>query len=190
MRIYRDATYRGPPPAAARPTGLPPMVIDTREQHPYALPGMSIIRRGLKTGDYSIDGCDAVFAIERKSLADAYGSATSGRGRLARAFERLGKIHKGRPGFGAVVIESSRIDFIAHPPENSRADPKSVYRTYEAWAVKYGVLVHFAGDRQSAERWVISAAYDFWTYHGRDYVQKEAVKALAMRGQRRLGRVV
>ena len=52
---------------------VPKIVIDTREQRPWTFDGMPSIQRGLRTGDYSIDGHteppDGI-VIERKSAED------------------------------------------------------------------------------------------------------------------------
>ncbi len=68
------------------------VVVDTREQHPWAFRGfrhdadrnnvpmiVPIENRALDTGDYSISGLEQRIAIERKSLDDLYNTVIHGR---------------------------------------------------------------------------------------------------------------
>lgn len=66
------------------------IVIDTREQTPWAFPDYLVeSRRGtLPTGDYALEG-DSGFAIERKSLDDFLGTISSGWERFKREIERM-----------------------------------------------------------------------------------------------------
>jgi len=42
------------------------IIIDTREQQPWKFHDMSSVSKKLETGDYSVEGLENVFAIERK----------------------------------------------------------------------------------------------------------------------------
>ncbi len=46
------------------------ILIDTREQAPFAFPGMSTEAATLRAGDYSAHGLENEVAVERKSLPD------------------------------------------------------------------------------------------------------------------------
>jgi len=66
------------------------IVIDTREQTPWAFPrelAHSAVGT-LKTGDYALAG-DGEFAIERKSLDDFVGTISSGWERFRREIDRM-----------------------------------------------------------------------------------------------------
>ncbi|MCY2967678.1 MAG: hypothetical protein NT069_29295 [Planctomycetota bacterium] len=95
-----------------------PVVIDNNEQLPYLFAGfrtdepasskkpsrplvISTISRSLHTGDYSLDGFENSISIERKSLADAYGTFGRGRERFEKELYRLNCMESGN-----VVIES------------------------------------------------------------------------------------
>lgn len=69
---------------------LIPIIIDTREQTPWAFdPAQVDARIGtLQTGDYAIAGDDR-FGIERKSLEDFLGTISSGWDRFGREIERM-----------------------------------------------------------------------------------------------------
>ncbi len=76
------------------------VIIDTREQRPWAFPPDLVKAevRTLRTGDYALAGDDR-FAIERKSLDDFLGTIGSGWERFLREIGRM----EGS-GFGAKVV--------------------------------------------------------------------------------------
>lgn len=76
------------------------VVIDTREQTPWAFPpDLAETSRGtLPQGDYALEG-DPAFAIERKSLDDFAGTVSSGWERFKRELRRMDNA-----GFPAKVI--------------------------------------------------------------------------------------
>src|SRR5687767_5261983 len=66
------------------------IVVDTREQTPYPFEDLApSVRAKLEAGDYSIVGYEGAFAVERKSLADAYATFSRDRARFERELERL-----------------------------------------------------------------------------------------------------
>ncbi len=64
------------------------IVIDTREQAPYAFACPSV-RRKLVAGDYSVDGLEQLVAVERKSLADFTKTVLHDFPRFAAELDRL-----------------------------------------------------------------------------------------------------
>lgn len=146
------------------------IIVDTREQLPYTFDGIGCvvptIISGLDSGDYSIDGMDAMISIERKSLDDLYGSVTWGRKRFEREISRLDEL----PGFAAVVIEADWRE-IETPLEHrpgwiNQTDPQSVVGTINAWSIRYP-RVHWipCGTRRGAEVrtfQLLAAAYKEW----------------------------
>ncbi len=90
-----------------RPCNGPVIVIDTREQLPWAFTLPTVVR-GLPVGDYSIEGHETEVAIERKSLSDLVGSVTFGRARFWRELEKLAAYR-----LRAVVVEASVGDVLA-----------------------------------------------------------------------------
>jgi hypothetical protein len=90
-----------------------PVVIDTRAQTPFAFEGLRCdaadgggpltvptVRGTLKSGDYSLKGHETRVAVERKSLADLFGTLGKGRERFERELARLSTYR-----FAAVVVE-------------------------------------------------------------------------------------
>lgn len=151
------------------------VVVDTREQLPYTFAGLTTraakgrrplevptVRRGLKTGDYTIVGMEDCLAVERKSKSDLYGSITYGRDRFKREHERLSGLQ-----WAHVVVEASLADALT-PPEGNRTSPRSVLGTIASWPTRYGVQWWFADNRQLAEiltYQLMEKAHTEWRQH-------------------------
>lgn len=128
------------------------IIIDTREQRPYTFQNIKpeppeTVMQGLKTGDYSVAGLEDRICIERKSMADLFGSVGNGRKRFEREMERLSTFD-----YAAIVIESDIKTWFMNPPGRSKMNPRSVFRTIIAWSQRYGVHVWPMWDRPSAEK--------------------------------------
>lgn len=133
------------------------VVVDNREGLPYrfseitADSGLPLLvrtdSRYLATGDYAIEGYESRFCIERKSHEDAYRSFTTERDLHVAKLERMAAME-----WAAVVVECGW-DGLIVPPAESRANPKSVFRSVLAWMTRYPT-VHWvlAPDRAFAER--------------------------------------
>ena len=93
------------------------IIIDTREQTPWAFPEwQATCRRGtLGAGDYALDGDDK-FAVERKSLEDFLGTISTGWERFQRELERM----KARDHVARVVVEGDfeQVCFVADSAGN------------------------------------------------------------------------
>lgn len=141
-------------------TFLATVIIDTREQTPYEFTGLlcdkadgggplvvPTLRTGLPSGDYSLAGYEEQVAVERKSLADLFGTLGQGRERFERELHRLAAMQ-----FAAVVVESTLPEVIRAPPPHSDLNPKTVVRSVMAWQQRFP-RIHwwFAGPRPLAE---------------------------------------
>ena len=146
------------------------IAIDTREQLPYFTKGVRIgLKRHpvgfqvktLKTGDYSIIGHEDKIAVERKSLADFYGSITRGRERFEREVERLSAIpHR------VIVIEATMDNTLSPELQGRRFSGDSVSATIASWEVKYGVHFHCFRDRERAETFTFHFFMQYWRHAG------------------------
>lgn len=185
MELEFDTSDR---PAVARriipplPATLPPdhvlnpfrVVIDSREQAPYHFRGfrtdaaqknrplvVQTVIDGLPTGDYSIDGFEDRIAVERKSLADLYGTLGHGRERFERELTRLSALQ-----VAAVVIEASWCDVKAGVNQ-SRLSPKSVMGSINSWEQRFRTVHwHFCGTRGNAEEKTFEVLKRFWKEFG------------------------
>lgn len=131
------------------------IICDTREQAPYAFAGQKyagtvVEAATLQTGDYSLAGLTDHIALERKSLADLTGTLTRGRERFQRECER----GRGLDYFG-LVIEASMEDVARHRYQ-SQMTPQSLLQTLAAWSIRYGLHIHWCGNRAGGEYMVFS----------------------------------
>jgi ERCC4-type nuclease len=126
------------------------VVVDTREQEPYAFDPerVTIVRRALPAGDYSLEGHETAIAAERKSIDDYVASVVRGRDRFARELRILSGYD-----VACVVVEATLEDILAHR-YRSGAHPNAVLGATLSIIVDRSVPVFFCGDRQIAQRFV------------------------------------
>ncbi len=169
---------------------LPPLptpftvVIDQREKLPFdfgdlwsdAKEGSLILAVSTKlghlpSGDYSLEGCEAEIAIERKSLADLYSTIGQHRDRFEREIERLDRMT-----FALIVVEEDWRSILERPPERSRLKPKTVFRSIIAWSQRFP-RVHWmpCTNRRLAEVLTFRHLERFW----KDKQRKEKGKLSA-----------
>ena len=129
----------------------PTILIDTREQSPLVFTHCPADVATLATGDYSIQGFEDEFTIERKSLDDLAGSCTHDRERFERELVRL----RGYP-FRRLLVVGTVEDVEAHR-YRSRAEPKAILASVTAFEIRYGLPVAFCPTPGAAalqvERW-------------------------------------
>ncbi|MGC1273210.1 MAG: ERCC4 domain-containing protein [Planctomycetaceae bacterium] len=148
------------------------IVADTREQAPFGFTGIPplasegdavaplVVRRTLATGDYSIVGMESVIAIERKSVADLFGTLGKGRERFAREFERLAAMK-----WAAVVVEGDYVSIRDCPPGYSRMSAESIEGTIDSWSIKFPAIHWFlCPDRRAAEIRTFRLLDKAWKY--------------------------
>ena len=157
------------------------IVIDNREKAPYSFTELPPKKkysksrknatttlhvptetRYLPTGDYSIDGLETRFALERKSLEDLYSTIGQHRERFENELERLNNLD-----FAAVIIEATQREIWApsrHRPDwRSRLDPRSVEGSIVAWSIRYPRVHWWAvGGRREGEVRAFEACEKFW----------------------------
>jgi ERCC4-type nuclease len=135
------------------------IVVDTREQTPLAFGDWPVVRTGLKTGDYSIEGAEDRVALERKSLPDAYACVGRERDRFERELVRLAALE-----YGAIVIEATLADVLAGVPR-SAVSPKAAGGSLLAWSVEHRLPVFFAGTRPLAAATVLKLLTKWFQKH-------------------------
>ena len=143
---------------------LPVIIIDTREQTPLAPTRLPYVRAGLTTGDYSVQGLQHQFAVERKSIADLVACCKSGtkaaegeRERFERELARLSAYCV--PGrFGALLIIGT-IGDIEAGAYRSEIAPKAVIASLWSWRMRYGVQTVFRGSPAAGALWLEDCAW-------------------------------
>lgn len=120
------------------------VIIDTREQVPYAFSSRVVATRALLgVGDYALEGAEHLVAVERKTLADFVSSVTWERERFLREMELLRNYE-----VKCIVVEASLTDVFAHR-YLSGAYPNAIIGSAVAIFVDYNVPVFFCSDRQA-----------------------------------------
>lgn len=128
----------------------PAIVIDTREQAPYAFesPQVTSVRRALPAGDYSIVGLETLVAVERKTLDDFVSTVIWSRDRFRRELDRL------RSYAAACVVVEADLRQLLRGDYWSEARPSSVLGAAIAIIVDSGVPVFFCSDREAGRLFV------------------------------------
>ena len=150
----------------SKPRSEAVIIIDTREQTPWRLPGA--VRATLTTGDYSVQGMETIAVIERKSLDDLVHSLTWERDRFERELARMMSIR-----WRAVVIEGGIPDIIT-ARYTSMATPESVLGSCIALSLDYLTPFVFCGDRQGAATYALRWLRKVWDRHGQETERKNS----------------
>ena len=129
--------------------------IDTREQHPLEFDRCAVVRDTIPTFDYSIEGDQDCFAIERKSLPDLIQSLAIQKNycrelkkiRRARSLQKMPRIF--------YVVEANRED-IEHFDYSlftgGRVGPDFIFHQLSELEYFHDVHVIFSGDALGAAR--------------------------------------
>jgi ERCC4-type nuclease len=161
VSIWNRSWYEG---------GAPRIIIDTREQTPWTFPaGHPTVRAKLEYGDYSLEGYQHQFAIERKSLADYVGSITQGRERFMREIEGGTCSLE----YFCIIVEGSYAD-LANGTYGTNANPWALMQTSNSIEVKRCVSVHFEGSGYNPN--VMDRAT--WAMNNRAIAQRRAYDLL------------
>lgn len=138
------------------------IVVDTREKKPYSFYGRDVVRKKMDTGDYSIEGYEDTFAIERKSLDDYLRSITHERERFEAEVQRGSAMEEFE-----VVIEASEEE-VRQGNYYRDIPPLSAINTATAWSRedRYNVPFHWAGDRAKAKALSLSLLDDWAEIYG------------------------
>lgn len=138
----------------------PRIVIDTREQTPWTFPGLSTVRRKLRAGDVSHEGCEAIYSIERKTEEDALATLTVGRERFENELAILATYPR-----AAIIIETD-LQRIIEWEYRSRVSPLAIVNSLASFSARFNVPTLFAGSRRNAEFLALSLLLKWWKYHG------------------------
>ncbi len=135
------------------------VLIDEREQLPWDLSPMKMIRKSGETGDYRILGLEHVVCVERKSLGDLLSTLGGGRDRFEREMQRI-LSYESR----AVIVEASWAD-LERGEWRSQINPQAVIGSVLGFMAR-GVPFIMAGDRDRAQiyakRFLFIAARRRW----------------------------
>jgi ERCC4-type nuclease len=134
------------------------IVVDTREQQPLEFGEWPVVRAGLSTGDYSIEGYETRFALERKSLPDLFACVGRERDRFERELARLSQMD-----YAGLVIEAD-LQGLLNGYERSMVTPGAAVGSLVAWSVGHGLPVWLAHDRGHASELILSLSRKWYRY--------------------------
>lgn len=155
---------------SSRKTKKPPFVIieDTREQTPLRdwPEGAAVIEKGLDTGDYSIEGWENCFAIERKSIADLAGTMMGGyepntqrpRKRFNNELERMRHFD-----CAAVIVTATPAELIEFKHHCGMDAHAALWNFALSIFTTYGIPVFPMTDEKTAARWIYDLARHYIT---------------------------
>ncbi len=131
----------------------PVVIIDTREQTPLPITRLETVRAGLQTADYSFQGGEHLFGIERKSVDDLVSCCMGdNRERFEREMHRLRGFR-----FKRLLIIGHRW-MIEGQRYKSKIRPAAVLHRLDAWEARYDLPVIFCEHPTQAaelvEKWV------------------------------------
>lgn len=147
------------------------IVVDNREKKPYKFPGTETKYDTLNVGDYTYEGFEHVFAVERKSLDDLANSVGTDRERFEAEIQRAQDLEE-----FAVVIEAPRsavedfADTKNCPNYYSQIYPNSVLGTVDKWGKedRYGVDFRWENNRHGAKQETLRLLDKWYLKHGTD----------------------
>lgn len=133
------------------------IIQDTREQTPLDfsnLPNVTVERRTLETGDYSLDGHVREICIERKSADDLVGTMLNGYVSMSRRDWHMGRFNRElfrmtRYRTAWLIVECPRGSILAHA-YRSMCEPAAVIAWVRSLQVHWGIHVYWADNRIDA----------------------------------------
>lgn len=121
------------------------ILIDSREQTPWLFEGITRMHqgapyvleipinvKGLKTGDYTIEGFENNVCVERKSVGDIIGTITRGRKRFEKELTRMQNME-----YSAVVIEGEWKTVLRKCFADTQMNPVSLDSSILAFMMRY-----------------------------------------------------
>lgn len=136
------------------------LILDTREQDGLDFSkfrDVDVVRQGLKTGDYSIQGYEDTICFERKSVADLVGTLIGGHERFLREMDRMKdfkiKYILVEQSAGAVYRYCSKLGW------EYKFD--TIMQSLLAYAYHYQVRVRFCKDRDDMAQYIVKKSKEF-----------------------------
>lgn len=151
------------------------IIEDSREQNPLSFDGfrdVNVVRQGLKTGDYSIQGYEDRLCFERKATGDAVSTLINGHTRFLKEMERMRDFEA-----NYILIEHSPsvlYNYCARHGWQNKFDV--VIQSLLAYAYHYHCRVRFCKDREDMAKYIVNKAREFLKEKGEQYeIQKNEV---------------
>jgi len=162
MRLKPATIYTDALKLAKIPGGMI-LVVDTREQRPlFTEPTdeLVVVAASLPHGDYSLQGFEDRFCIERKQVSDFYTYIGKERNRTTKKMEQFREIVSAG-GFVGLAVEASEADLLSGFVM-SRVSPETARQALVSFEVRYGVHLYYSRSRRDIERWILDRAVKFY----------------------------
>ena len=136
------------------------IIQDTREGLPLdfsGFRGVKTIRKGLKTGDYSLDGYEDQWVIERKAVNDLVGTLIGSHSRFLREIDRM-KLFEEK----YILVEhtpSIVYQYCARKGWQYKFD--TIIQSLLAYSAHCGVRVRFCKNREDMAGYIVRKAREF-----------------------------
>lgn len=136
------------------------IILDSREQDGLSFDGfrgVDVIRYGLKTGDYSIQGYENVICFERKSIQDLVGTLIGGHERFLREMERMKSFEE-----KYILVENTPIMLYTYCAKHGwNYKFNIIIQSLLAYAYHYQVRVRFCKDREDMAEYIVKKSREF-----------------------------
>lgn len=146
------------------------IIVDTREQMPWEFGFHNTAKRKLDTGDYSMEGFESLFTIERKKSVSEIANNLS-ESRFKDVLERLGQIPH------SFMIMEFSVDEIYQFPVGSDVPKKMwdklrisgnyIMKCLLEAQLNYNIHILFCDDAENAERVAVSLMKRIYEKYGK-----------------------
>lgn len=149
------------------------IIVDTREQMPWEFGFHNTAKRKLDTGDYSMEGYESLFTIERKKSVSEIANNLS-ENRFKDVLERLGQIPH------SFMIMEFSVDEIYQFPVGSDVPKKMwdklrisgnyIMKCLIEAQLNYNIHILFCDDAENAERVAVSIMKRIYEKYGKSNI--------------------
>lgn len=142
---------------------MPPILTiieDSREQNPLdfsGFRGVNVVRQGLKTGDYSVQGYEDKICFERKSIPDLVGTLIGGHTRFLREMDRMKDFEV------KYILVEHTAGTVYRYCERHGVEYKFdiIIQSLLAYAYHYQVRVRFCKNREDMAKYIVVKSREF-----------------------------
>jgi hypothetical protein len=131
------------------------IIVDTREQQPWSFDEYVVANKKLDTGDYSIEGLQSFFAIERKKSINEVANNII-EPRFKDVISRMSQLK-----YSFFLLEFSLTEVLHYPVGSNlpkklwdkvKITPAFIMKHILDWQIKYNIKVLFCNNASNAEK--------------------------------------
>jgi ERCC4-type nuclease len=145
------------------------IIVDTREQHPWVFEHMTKSVSKLDTGDYSLQGLETLFCIERKGSVSEFANNITEK-RFKDVIDRMRRIP-----YAFLLLEFDLEDILIYPVGSNvpkrmwdklKIGPKFILKHIIELQILHNIKVVFCGDASNAEKMAITIMRTIYELYG------------------------